>query len=300
MRLQRTADAPVRADPGARQRQALLGRRRRGREAAAPRARAGWPSTRSESRSPAATSGTSAACTRRGARPRSSTRKTPRADDEADERRRRGDRLEQPLSLNEQRLGDGGGRAARTRRPARARPGLRRGQAAADAARRTGSSSEIVGLDVSSARWRSRRATACSWIGCRRCRRARIKLLHGSLMYRDERLAGFDAAAVVEVIEHLDPPRLAAFERVLFEFARPATVVLTTPNREYNVKLRDAAGRAVPPPRPPLRVDARRVPGLGRAAWPQRLRLRGALPARRAGGRRRRRADADGRCSPVS
>lgn len=66
--------------------------------------------------------------------------------------------------------------------------------------------------------------------------KARIELWHGSLMYRDERLAGFDAAAVVEVIEHLDPPRLAAFERVLFEFARPGTVVLTTPNREYNVK----------------------------------------------------------------
>lgn len=65
---------------------------------------------------------------------------------------------------------------------------------------------------------------------------ARIQLLHGSLMYRDKRLEGFDAATVVEVIEHLDPPRLAAFERVLFEFARPAIVVLTTPNREYNVK----------------------------------------------------------------
>ena len=62
-----------------------------------------------------------------------------------------------------------------------------------------------------------------------------MRLIHGSLMYRDKRLAGFAAAAVVEVIEHLDPPRLAAFERVLFEFARPATVVLTTPNREYNV-----------------------------------------------------------------
>lgn len=62
----------------------------------------------------------------------------------------------------------------------------------------------------------------------------RVKLLHGSLMYRDKRLEGFDAAAVVEVIEHLDPPRLAAFERVLFECAKPPTIVLTTVNQEYN------------------------------------------------------------------
>lgn len=62
----------------------------------------------------------------------------------------------------------------------------------------------------------------------------RIRLLHGSLMYRDARLAGYDAAAVVEVIEHLDAPRLAAFERALFEFARPQTAVITTPNAEYN------------------------------------------------------------------
>ena len=64
----------------------------------------------------------------------------------------------------------------------------------------------------------------------------RLKLFHGALTYRDRRLDGYDAAAVVEVIEHLDPPRLAAFERVLFEFARPASVVLTTPNQEYNVR----------------------------------------------------------------
>jgi 3' terminal RNA ribose 2'-O-methyltransferase Hen1 len=63
----------------------------------------------------------------------------------------------------------------------------------------------------------------------------RIKLIHGSLMYRDKRLAGFDAAAVVEVIEHLDPPRLSAFERVVFQHAQPKTVVLTTPNAEYSV-----------------------------------------------------------------
>src|SRR5262249_52620921 len=64
----------------------------------------------------------------------------------------------------------------------------------------------------------------------------RVRLIHGSLMYRDRRLDGFDAACVVEVVEHLDPPRLSAFERMLFEFAKPRTVVLTTPNREYNVK----------------------------------------------------------------
>ncbi len=64
----------------------------------------------------------------------------------------------------------------------------------------------------------------------------RIRLIHGSLTYRDKRLAGYDAATVVEVIEHQDPARLAAFERVLFEFARPQTVVVTTPNVEYNVK----------------------------------------------------------------
>ncbi|MFL6260641.1 MAG: 3' terminal RNA ribose 2'-O-methyltransferase Hen1 [Thermoanaerobaculia bacterium] len=66
--------------------------------------------------------------------------------------------------------------------------------------------------------------------------RERIQLLHGSLLYRDRRLAGYDAAAVVEVVEHLDPPRLAAFERTVFEFARPGTVAITTPNREYNVR----------------------------------------------------------------
>ncbi|HLK66017.1 MAG TPA: 3' terminal RNA ribose 2'-O-methyltransferase Hen1 [Bryobacteraceae bacterium] len=65
--------------------------------------------------------------------------------------------------------------------------------------------------------------------------RKRIDLIQGSLLYRDKRLSGFDAAALVEVIEHLDPPRLAALERVLFEFARPKHILITTPNREYNV-----------------------------------------------------------------
>lgn len=64
--------------------------------------------------------------------------------------------------------------------------------------------------------------------------RSRIELLQGSLTYTDSRLCGFDAAAVVEVVEHLDPPRLGAFERALFGHAQPGTVILTTPNAEYN------------------------------------------------------------------
>ncbi|MCL2121482.1 MAG: methyltransferase, partial [Clostridiales bacterium] len=63
---------------------------------------------------------------------------------------------------------------------------------------------------------------------------AHVRLWQGSLTYKDDRFAEYDAACVVEVIEHLDIPRLAAFERVLFEFAKPPVVVLTTPNKEYN------------------------------------------------------------------
>jgi 3' terminal RNA ribose 2'-O-methyltransferase Hen1 len=94
---------------------------------------------------------------------------------------------------------------------------------------------EIVGMDVSyraleiaSERLRLDRLPPAQ--------RDRVRLIHGSLTYRDARIAGFDAAAIVEVVEHLDPPRLAAFERVAFEFARPATLVVTTPNAEYNVR----------------------------------------------------------------
>lgn len=65
--------------------------------------------------------------------------------------------------------------------------------------------------------------------------RQRVELFHGSLMYRDKRLEGFDAAVLCEVIEHMDEPRLSAMERVVFEFAKPGVVIVTTPNREYNV-----------------------------------------------------------------
>ena len=105
---------------------------------------------------------------------------------------------------------------------------------------RTSSFSEIVGLDASvvaleSAARRLKLNRAPTGL------EHRVRVLHGALTYRDRRLDGFDAAAVVEVIEHLEPGRLGAFEKALFRFARPATVVVTTPNVEYNVKFPNLA-----------------------------------------------------------
>ncbi len=63
----------------------------------------------------------------------------------------------------------------------------------------------------------------------------RISLMQAALTYRDKRLAGYDAAVLVEVIEHLDLPRLDGLKRVVFEFAKPSLVIITTPNAEHNV-----------------------------------------------------------------
>ena len=112
---------------------------------------------------------------------------------------------------------------------------------------------------------------------------ARIKLIHGSLIYRDRRLEGFDVAAVVEVVEHLDPPRLLAFERAVFEFARPGTVVLTTPNREYNVAWENVGDARTASSRPPVRVDPAGIPGMGRGGR-RAARIRREVSADRAGG----------------
>ncbi len=72
--------------------------------------------------------------------------------------------------------------------------------------------------------------------------RQRVRLFQTALTYRDQRLSGYDAAAAVEVIEHLDEPRLSSFARVVFEQARPSTVVVTTPNREYNARFEGLPG----------------------------------------------------------
>jgi 3' terminal RNA ribose 2'-O-methyltransferase Hen1 len=64
--------------------------------------------------------------------------------------------------------------------------------------------------------------------------RERLQIFQSALTYRDDRLAGLDAAVLMEVIEHVDPERLPALERAVFGFAAPATVLVTTPNAEYN------------------------------------------------------------------
>jgi 3' terminal RNA ribose 2'-O-methyltransferase Hen1 len=100
---------------------------------------------------------------------------------------------------------------------------------------RDGSFQRIVGVDVSHAALeRAARRLRLQEMSPKQ--RERIDLVQSSLTYNDRRLHGYDAAAVVEVIEHLEPSRLDAFERVLFYVARPDTVVLTTPNAEYNVR----------------------------------------------------------------
>ncbi|MEU6393256.1 3' terminal RNA ribose 2'-O-methyltransferase Hen1 [Streptomyces sp. NPDC046939] len=95
--------------------------------------------------------------------------------------------------------------------------------------------SEIVGVDVSvRALTLAARRLKLDRLGERQA--ARLQLFQGSLAYTDKRLKGYDAAVLSEVIEHLDLPRLPALEYAVFGSARPRTVLVTTPNVEYNVR----------------------------------------------------------------
>ncbi|MFD9094915.1 3' terminal RNA ribose 2'-O-methyltransferase Hen1 [Streptomyces collinus] len=94
---------------------------------------------------------------------------------------------------------------------------------------------EVVGVDVSvRALAIASRRLKLDRMGERQA--SRVQLLQGSLAYTDKRLKGYDAAVLSEVIEHLDLPRLPALEYAVFGHARPRTVLVTTPNVEYNVR----------------------------------------------------------------
>lgn len=102
----------------------------------------------------------------------------------------------------------------------------------------------VVGVDVSHRALEiAARRLRLSTLGERQ--QARVELRQSSVTYRDARNHGFDAAVLMEVIEHLDPVRLPALERSVFGHARPATVVVTTPNVEHNVRYPDLPAGAM-------------------------------------------------------
>ena len=95
--------------------------------------------------------------------------------------------------------------------------------------------SQIVGVDVSHrALERAQERLRLDMLPPRE--RERVQLWQGSLTYRDHRLEGFDAAVLMEVVEHIEPGRLVALAQAVFGSARPGTVIVTTPNVEYNVR----------------------------------------------------------------
>ena len=101
----------------------------------------------------------------------------------------------------------------------------------------------IVGVDVSTSTLeRAARRLRLEQMPERQ--RARLELWQGSMVYRDRRLTGFDAVCAVEVIEHLEPGRLDAFEDAVFAVAAPKMVVVTTPNVEHNVRFESLAAGA--------------------------------------------------------
>ena len=158
----------------------------------------------------------------------------PDPDRDREEREAEEEAVEEPLRLNDQRLGSVVA-VLKSRGAARVLDlGCGSGKLIT-ALMRDPTFEAITGVDI------SHRALEIATLRLRLDRlapkqRERVQLFQSALTYRDRRLEGFGAAAAVEVIEHLDRQRLSAFARVVFEHARPSTVVLTTPNREYNVK----------------------------------------------------------------
>ena len=92
---------------------------------------------------------------------------------------------------------------------------------------------KILGIDVSYSEL-LRAKGRLHWDRMPEKKKKRIELLQGSLQYCDERTLDFDAAVIIEVIEHMDIDRLESFEQVIFFYSKPTTVIITTPNIEYN------------------------------------------------------------------
>ncbi|MGI9596409.1 MAG: 3' terminal RNA ribose 2'-O-methyltransferase Hen1 [Acidimicrobiales bacterium] len=148
--------------------------------------------------------------------------------------------IEKPLSLNDQRLTAVVEAITATEPSSVVDLGCGEGNLLRELAD-DGRLNRLVGVDVAtSALQRAERRLKLD----RRPERQKpaIELRHSSLTYRDPALADFDVACLVEVVEHLDPPRLEAVEPILFRHANPKTVIVTTPNREYNALFNIPAG----------------------------------------------------------
>lgn len=101
---------------------------------------------------------------------------------------------------------------------------------------------KLAGLDIALkplqiAKWKLRKATGRLYAAD--ALPPKVELWHGSMTFKDGRIEGFEGAAALEVIEHLDPSRLEMFEKVLFGCVHPRVAVVTTPNIEYNVRFPD-------------------------------------------------------------
>ena len=92
----------------------------------------------------------------------------------------------------------------------------------------------IVGVDVSAEALqtlRQRLAAAPEEVRCK------VELRHASMTEASDALTGFDAAVLVETIEHIEPDRLSQLERAVFRDMHPACAIITTPNSDYNALL---------------------------------------------------------------
>ncbi len=137
-------------------------------------------------------------------------------------------RLERPLSLQEQRIGA----ITATLKSLGARRVIDLGcgeGALLTALARERAFEQLTGLDVSLTALRIAERKLKAELA-----KGRVRLLHGSLLYLDDRMQGYDAAVLMEVIEHIEPTRLEMLEQVVFGHAQPRAILLTTPNREYN------------------------------------------------------------------
>lgn len=90
---------------------------------------------------------------------------------------------------------------------------------------------DVVGLEASGESLLQARSMLADHL---QAQPTRLRLLGGSYAEAQPSLVGYDAATMVETIEHVKPEALSNVERAVFGQMRPNLLYMTTPNREYN------------------------------------------------------------------